>query len=376
MDEYKKFREKVRNWLEENAPPQLRMSSGGWFSGWFSVDIELVRRWQRKAYEAGFIGISWPKEYGGWGEDPFKEIIVREEFAKFNVPYDGIGLGIPVVGPTLLAHGTEEQKKRYIKKILTAEEIWCQGFSEPTAGSDLANIQTKAEDKGEYFEVSGQKIWSSFAHVADFMLLLARTGSVSDRHKGLVMLIVDMKSQGVKVSPIRQITGNADFNIVYLDKVKVPKENMIGKIGDGWKIAMSTLNRERLNVGIATVFAAERVMRQLLSLFTADHEEIKDLAVEIYAVKSYYKRIIEKIKKGYDVGPEITPIKIKGSESLQRVYEEAVKNMGIEALVIEEGFPNSWIIGLLGSRGRTIAGGTSEILRNVIGEVILGLPKG
>jgi len=373
MEEYKEFRAKVRKWLEDNAPPELKMSSGGWFSGWFSVDVELVRKWQRKAYEAGYIGISWPKEYGGWGEDPFKEIIVREEFAKFNVPYDGIGLGIPVVGPTLLAHGNEEQKKRYIKKILTAEEIWCQGFSEPNAGSDLANIQTKAEDKGEYFEVTGQKIWSSFAHVADFMLLLARTGSPSDRHKGLVMLILDMKSQGVRVSPIKQITGNTDFNIVYLDKVKVPKENVIGKVGEGWRIAMSTLNRERLNVGIATVFAAERAIMQLLSIIR--NQEVEDLAIEIYAIKSYYKRIIERIRKGYDIGPEITLVKLKGSESLQRVYEEAVRNIGLEGLVIEEGFPKSWIIGLLGSRGRTIAGGTSEILRNVIGEIILGLPK-
>jgi alkylation response protein AidB-like acyl-CoA dehydrogenase len=371
MEEYEAFRERVRKWLNDNAPIELRKSIGGWFSGWFTVDPEVVKKWQRKAYEAGFIGISWPKEYGGWGQDPFKEIIVREEFARANVPYDGIGLGIPVVGPVLLAHGSEEQKKRYIKKILTAEEIWCQGFSEPNAGSDLANVQTRAEDKGEYFEVNGQKIWSSFAHIADYMLLLARTGE--DRYKGLTMMIVDMKSSGIKVTPIKQITGNQDFNIIYLEKVKVPKENIIGKVGEGWKIAMSTLNRERLNVGVATVFAAERTMREFLRIYYDD--ELLDLATEILGVKYYYKRIIERIKKGFDVGPEVTPIKIRGSESLQRVFEEAIKRMGIESLVLEEYNPE-WIMGLLGSRGRTIAGGTSEILRNLVGEVVLGLPKG
>lgn len=310
---------------------------------------------------------------GGWGENPIKEIIVREEFAKAGVPYATVGLGVSVVGPAIILNGTEEQKKKHIRRILTAEDVWCQGFSEPQAGSDLAGIKTKAEDKGEYFLVNGQKIWSSYAHLANYCLLLTRTGDVSERHKGLTMLIVDMKSEGIRVSPIKQITGRSEFNTVYFNNVKVPKENVVGKIGEGWKVAMSTLNYERLNIG-TILFTVERLIREL----SINNDQLFNTAEEIVALKSFYKRILERLKKGYIAGPEAAVIKLVASEAIQRVYENAMANMGIEGLVMERepGFRPEIAYGFLASRSITIAGGTSEILRNLLGEVVLGLPKG
>jgi alkylation response protein AidB-like acyl-CoA dehydrogenase len=366
--ELEEYRIKVKEWIRKNVPEEIRIKGD-------MAPPDVLRNWQRKIYEAGYLGVSWPKEHGGWGEDPIKEIIVREEFAKAGVPYATVGLGVSVVGPAILLNGSEEQKKKYIKRILTAEDIWCQGFSEPQAGSDLAGIKTKAEDKGEYFIVNGQKIWSSYAHLANYCFLLARTGEPSERHKGLTMLIVDMKSEGVKVSPIRQITGRSEFNTVYFNNVKVPKENVVGKIGEGWKVAMSTLNYERLNIG-TILFTVERLVRDLIK--DMHNDQLFNTAEDIIALKSFYKRILERIKKGYIVGPEAAVIKLIASEAIQRVYENAVSNSSINVLIMESkpGFRPDLVYGLLASRAITIAGGTSEILRNLLGEVVLGLPKG
>ncbi|MEM3995230.1 MAG: acyl-CoA dehydrogenase family protein, partial [Thermofilum sp.] len=365
QEELDEYRAKVREWINSNVPEEIKNKGE-------LAPPEVLREWQRKIYEAGYLGVSWPKEYGGWGENPIKEIIVREEFAKSGIPYTTLGLGVSVVGPAILLNGTEEQKKKYIRRILTAEDIWCQGFSEPSAGSDLAAIKTKAEDKGDYFIVNGQKIWSSYAHLANYCLLLARTDSSSERHKGLTMLIVDMKSEGIRVTPIRQITGRSEFNTVYFNNVKVPKENVVGKIGEGWKVAMSTLNYERLNLG-TILFTVERLIRELIK--DNPNEQMFNTAEEIIALKSFYKRILERIKKGYIVGPEAAVIKLVASEAIQRVYENAVSNMDMKVLVMENkpGFRQDIAYGLLASRAITIAGGTSEILRNLLGEVVLGL---
>ncbi|ACP34482.1 acyl-CoA dehydrogenase domain protein [Sulfolobus islandicus Y.G.57.14] len=365
-DELEEYRSKIREWIRNNVPEEI--SSKG-----DMAPPEILREWQRRIYEAGYLGVSWPKEYGGWGENPIKEIIVREEFAKAGVPYATVGLGVSVVGPAIILNGTEEQKKKYIRRILTAEDIWCQGFSEPQAGSDLAGIKTKAEDKGDHFLVNGQKIWSSYAHLANYCLLLTRTGDVSERHKGLTMLVVDMKSEGIRISPIKQITGRSEFNTLYFSNVKVPKENVVGNVGEGWKVAMSTLNYERLNIG-TILFTVERLVREL----SINNEQLFNTAEDIVALKSFYKRVLERLKKGYVAGPEAAVIKLVASEAIQRVYENAVANAGIEGLVMENGagFRPEIIYGLLASRAITIAGGTSEILRNLLGEVVLGLPKG
>lgn len=359
MDEGE-FRERLRKWIIENAPLNL-MGKKILFDTVEIENYEELRSWQRKLYEAGYLGITWPKEYGGQGLDPIYEIVAYEEFLKAGLPYGrSLGsIGLMVAGPAILKHGSEEQKRRYLPRILSAQDIWCQGFSEPEAGSDLANISTMAKDKGDYFEINGQKIWSSYAHIADYMLLLARTGS--DKYKGLTMFIVDMKQEGVKTSPINQITGKSEFNIVYLNNVKVTKDNVVGNVNEGWKVAMTVLNHERFFLGVSMLFSSKRLLEEF---------NIPELREEVKGLEAFYKRLLIKVRKGEEIDALGAVLKLVASEVLQKIYERAVTEMDLSK-IMEEG----WYLGMLASRGRTIAGGTSEIIRNLIGERILKLPK-
>ncbi|MEM4086419.1 MAG: acyl-CoA dehydrogenase family protein [Saccharolobus sp.] len=355
------FRAKLRDWISRNAPESLKNRKILFDTVEFDDYTEL-RQWQRRLYEAGYLGITWPKEYGGQGLDPIYEVIAYEEFIRAGLPYGrSLGsIGLMVAAPAILKHGNEDQKKKYIRRILTAEDVWCQGFSEPGAGSDLAAIKTKAEDKGDYFIVNGQKIWSSYAHLADYMILLARTGD--DKYKGLSMFIVDMKQDGIKVSPINQITGKSDFNTVYFTNVKIPKENVIGKIGEGWKIAMTVLNHERFSLGITMLFAAKKALEDL-----KDGEEIRE---DLEGLEAFYRRLLVKLRRGEEIDVEGAILKLVSSELLQKIYEIAVTKHDLETIMRDK-----WYLGMISSRGRTIAGGTSEILRNLIGERALDLPK-
>ncbi|MEM0092707.1 MAG: acyl-CoA dehydrogenase family protein [Saccharolobus sp.] len=355
------FRAKLRDWISRNAPESLKNRKILFETVEFDDYTEL-RQWQRRLYESGYLGITWPKEYGGQGLDPIYEVIAYEEFIRAGLPYGrSLGsIGLMVAAPAILKHGNEDQKKKYIRRILTAEDIWCQGFSEPSAGSDLAAIKTKAEDKGDYFIVNGQKIWSSYAHLADYMILLARTGD--DKYKGLSMFIVDMKQDGIKVSPINQITGKSDFNTVYFTNVKIPKENVIGKIGEGWKIAMTVLNHERFSLGITMLFTAKKALEDL-----KDGEEIRE---DLEGLEAFYRRLLVKLRRGEEIDVEGAILKLVSSELLQKIYEIAVTKHDLETIMRDK-----WYLGMISSRGRTIAGGTSEILRNLIGERALDLPK-
>jgi alkylation response protein AidB-like acyl-CoA dehydrogenase len=365
------FRKNLQEWIRNNAPSSL----AGKRILFDTVELdnyEELMTWQRKLYEAGYLGITWPKEYGGQGLDPIYETIAYEEFIRAGLPYGrSLGsIGLMVVGPAILYHGSEEQKRKYIPRILRAEDIWCQGFSEPSAGSDLASIKTRAEEKGEYYVINGEKIWSSYAHLANYMILLARTSE--DKYRGLTMFIVDMKQEGIKAIPIQQITGKSEFSSVYLQNVIVPKSNIIGNIGDGWKVAMSVLNHERFTVGITLLFSAkisleylkERAKIKGISLNT---EELEDKIESLY---SFYERLLNKLRKGDVIESESAILKLVASELLQSIYELAILNFDLNEIMNEK-----WYIGMLSSRGRTIAAGTSEILRNLIGERILKLPK-
>jgi hypothetical protein len=365
------FRRNLREWIKNNAPPSLAGKRILFDTVEFD-NYEELRAWQRKLYEAGYLGITWPKEYGGQGLDPIYEAIAYEEFIRAGLPYGrSLGsIGLMVVAPAILNHGNEEQKRKYLPRILRAEDIWCQGFSEPSAGSDLASIKTRAEEKGEYFIINGQKIWSSYAHLANYMILLARTGE--DRYRGLTMFIVDMKQEGIKVSPIQQITGKSEFNSIYLQNVIVPKSNIIGSIGDGWKVAMTVLNHERFAVGITLLFSAKISLEYLkerakIKGISLDIEELEDKIEGLY---SFYERLLNKLRKGNIIESESAILKLVASELLQSVYELAVIKFDLNEIMNEK-----WYIGMLSSRGRTIAAGTSEILRNLIGERILKLPK-
>jgi len=370
MSAYEEFRRYVREFFRTNAPRELRMRR------FVEIDdpkyVEIAVRWHRKLYEAGLVGISWPREYGGFGDDIRKELIVRDEALRAGVLYPGCpGLGLSVAGPAILFHGTEEQKMTYLRRILNCDDIWAQGFSEPQAGSDLAAITTRAEDKGDYFVITGQKVWSSAFHLANYYLLLARTGSVEERHKGLTMFIVDTRSEGITYRPIKQINGRSGFSAVFLDGVKVPKSNVVGKVGEGWRVAMTTLNFERLNIGGFFVYAAEALARKL-----AEHSRDPDtlaLLEEALALKKLYERMLTRALMGQTVGPEAASIKLVGSELIERINVTAISKLGPEALV--EGDLYEWAFGYIDSKSYTIFSGTSEILRNLIGELVLGLPK-
>ncbi len=248
--EQEAFRMELRQWIADNLDPELRVYDAMDERVAASREVFEKRRvWQAKLYAAGWAGIAWPREFGGRGAGLIEQIIYNEEYARARAPIVPGYLGLGMCGPTLIQFGTEEQKRRYVKRILSAEDIWCQGYSEPNAGSDLANVQTRAEDKGDYFVLNGQKTWTSAAQYADWMFMLARTDPKAPKHKGISYLLLDMKTKGVQVRPLVVASGHAHFNEVFFEDVQVPKENLVGPKNDGWRVAMGTLSYERAFVG-------------------------------------------------------------------------------------------------------------------------------
>jgi alkylation response protein AidB-like acyl-CoA dehydrogenase len=351
------FREGVRAWLRENLP------------------AEPGREWSRKIYDAGYAGLTWPVEYGGRGEPYSHQAIVLEEFARAEAPQHMGVIGLGMAGPTIMAHGSEEQKQRYLSKILSAEEIWCQGFSEPGAGSDLAAVRTRVEPRDGHFLVNGQKVWSSFAHIADHCILVGLGDPEAPRYRGLTYVIVDMKAPGVEVRPLRQITGEAEFNEIFFTDVEVPRENLLGEIGGGWQVAMTTLLHERGTLGFALGGALELQVTKLLALAkqrAADDPLIRDRVaqewIELQALKLTNYRSLTKLMQTGIPGPEGSGAKLHWSEQNQRLTKLAMEILGGE----DDGY---WRHQQLRSRGNTIEAGTSEILRNIISERVLGLPR-
>jgi alkylation response protein AidB-like acyl-CoA dehydrogenase len=326
-------------------------------------------------FDAGYAGLTWPEEYGGRGAPYNHQAIVLEEFARAEAPQHVGVIGLGMAGPTIMAHGTEEQKRRYLPKILSAEEIWCQGFSEPGAGSDLSAVRTRIDDRGDTFVLNGQKVWSSFAHVADFCILIGRSDPESERHAGLTYVIVDMKAPGVEVRPLRQITGEAEFNEIFLTDVEVPKENLLGEIGGGWQVAMTTLLHERGTLGFALSGVLEAQVRRLVALAKArnGHDAIvRDRIAHEWIVQqalkmTNYRALTTMMQTGIP-GPEGSAVKLAWSEANQRLTKLAMEILEGE----DDGY---WRHQQLRSRGNTIEAGTSEILRNIIAERVLGLPR-
>jgi alkylation response protein AidB-like acyl-CoA dehydrogenase len=351
------FRESVRAWLQENLPAGDQ------------------RDWSKKLHEAGFAGLTWPQEYGGRGAPYSHQAIVFEEFARAEAPPHVGVIGLGMAGPTIMAHGTEEQKRRYLPKILSAEEIWCQGFSEPDAGSDLSAVRTSIAEQDGHFVVSGQKVWSSFAHMADFCILVGRSDPASERHAGLTYVIVDMRAPGVEVRPLRQITGESEFNEIFFEGVEVPRENLLGEIGSGWQVAMTTLLHERGTLGFALAGVLETQVRKLVALAKtrgADDPIIRDRVarewIELQALKFTNYRSLTTLMQTGIPGPEGSGSKLHWSEQNQRLTKLAMEILGGE----DDGY---WGHQQLRSRGNTIEAGTSEILRNIIAERVLGLPR-
>jgi alkylation response protein AidB-like acyl-CoA dehydrogenase len=389
--EQEQFRSQVREWLRENLPPDLCIDD--------PMDERIApnrdvfdrrRAWQRKLAGAGWVGLAWPKDYGGRQASLIEQIIFDEEYFRARAPilpgYSGVGL----LGPTLMQWGTEEQKKKYLPRILPGEDIWCQGYSEPGAGSDLAGLQTRAELKGDYFIVSGQKVWTSGAQFADKMFLLARTDPNAPKHKGISYLLLDnMGSEGVEVRPLVVMNGHHHFNEVFFDNVRIPRENLVGPVNEGWKVAVTTLAFERGIAGGGGHTSQVRRLAELAQSFEIEgrtawecewvRQELAQFMIECEAAKYTRLRSLTRRLKGLPPGPEGSILKLYGSELGVRIASFVSQMLGEYALLGEatDAVPDAprWQQRVLSSRQYTIAGGTSEIQKNILGERQLGLPK-
>ncbi len=373
------FRTEVRAWIEANLPDGLQGHRGGAAR----FDEPGLREWSRSLHEAGYAGLTWPAEYGGGGQPYGHQAIFLEEMARAEAPPHVGVIGLGMAGPTIISHGSDAQKARHLEKILSAEEIWCQGFSEPGAGSDLAGVRASARLDGDRFVVDGQKVWSSFAHIADWCLLLARSDPGSQRHDGLTYLIVDMRSPGVEVRPLRQITGEAEFNEIFFTGVEVPAENTLGEIGQGWQVAMTTLLHERGTLGFALTAALEVSVRKLIELARErgatplQRDAIAREWIESQAVRMTAYRSLTQLMRTGIPGPEGSILKLHWSEANQRLTKLALELLGTDAPLAGENaaYGGFWQHAQLRSRGNTIEAGTSEILRNIVAERVLGLPR-
>jgi alkylation response protein AidB-like acyl-CoA dehydrogenase len=365
------FRDELREWLAENNPGEEPAG-----------DIEAFgfrRDWQRKLHEAGYAGLSWPKEYGGRGATLIEQALFNEEMVRARAPMTANVLGLVMGGPVVIAHGTEEQKERFLEPILTAEEIWCQGFSEPESGSDLASLKTKAVKSNGEWVVTGQKVWTTFAHESKYCMLVARTDFDAPKHKGLTYFIMDMEQEAVQVRPLRQITGEAEFNELFIEEARIPDENVIGGEGNGWMVAITTLMHERAGLGFGSAIQLKIAIGELMDLARQRgvdqdpviRQKIAQLYIEAECLRLTASRgLTQQMKTGIP-GPEGSLVKWQWSDSNQAVTELAMDIMGADAPVVDD----KWTYRFLRARANSIEGGTTEILKNIVAERVLGLPR-
>jgi alkylation response protein AidB-like acyl-CoA dehydrogenase len=388
--EQEAFRQRVRAWLEASIPREWRAVRNPDIPR--AEAFDMLRRWQRQLYDAGFIGLTWPREAGGAGLTFLEEMVLHQEMALAKAPPILNILGVGMAGPTIIAYGTDEQKKRYPPKILSGEEIWCQGYSEPDAGSDLASLQTRAVKDGDTWVINGQKVWTSLAHIADWMMLLARTDPDAPRHKGITYFLLDMHAPGVTVKPLKQITGDDEFNEVFFDNVRVHESQVLGGVNNGWAVGLTTLMYERLALGFGLQVRLRIALDGLIDLarrmekdgrvITKDpvmRQKLAQLWIDTESLKYTGARAVTKLLRGELPGPEASAGKMVWVETHQRLQELAMEIQGPYAQVrggdraVDGGL---WQYTFLRSRANSIEGGTTEIQKNIIGERVLGLPKG
>jgi alkylation response protein AidB-like acyl-CoA dehydrogenase len=380
------FREEVRDWLEANLPKENKALGEDEFDD-DPASFEFRRDWQRKLGEAGYLAMHWPKEYGGGGRTLVEQVIFNEEYAKANAPQPVNSLGLNLVGPTLMTHGTEEQRKRFLKNILTADEIWCQGYSEPNAGSDLAGLQTKAELVGDEFVINGQKIWTTLAPFGDWIFVLCRTDPEAPKHQGISYILCDMHQPGVEMRPIRQMTGTSGFGEVFFTNARTPKDMLVGNLNDGWRVAMTTLMFERGGNILGSAVRFRRMMSQLRELAEATkrnggsaiddpvlRQELGRRLVEVEILRRNSERAMSPLLNGESPGPESSMGKLFWSEWYVKATELAMEILGHDGLINKQS--NAWLLEYLAARASTIYTGTSEIQRNILAERVLGLPRG
>ena len=366
------FRAELRAWLAVNVPRQSLPET-------LEDEAAYLTAWQRRLFDSGWAAVHWPRAYGGRGASLTETAIFQEEMARARAPQMMNRVGINNVGPTLIAHGSEAQRRRYLAKILSAEEIWCQLYSEPNAGSDLAALRTRAERQGDHFVVNGQKVWTSYAQFAAFGILLARTDPSAPPHRGISCLLVDMRSPGITIRPLRQLTGSAEFSETFFDNVLVPRENLIGAENDGWKVATTTLAHER---GTAFSFK-EQVLHKIYV------DELGELlrggggasdpvlrqryaarVIEVEILRLHNCRTMTRLARGELPGAESSIVKLFWAE-----LSQALTALGVEVLGAAGQLPSRWQQRMLWSLCGSIAGGTNEIQRNIIATRLLGLPR-
>lgn len=365
------FRREVRDWLANHNPDPAPVDEDGRFAHRIA--------WQRTLYEAGWAGLDWREEFGGRGATPTETAIFYEELAAAGLPMPANGVALMLVAPTLMVWGTPEQKARFLDPIRSGEEIWCQGFSEPGSGSDLASVSTRAVRDGNEWVVNGQKIWTSFARWSKWCALVVRTDLDAPRHKGLSFLILDMEADGVDVRPIKQMTGDSEYHEVFLDNVRIPADRIVGAPGQGWMVALTMLMNERAGLGFA-LQATQR--RQLDALFDAAiasgavkdtrvADRLGDLQIRVETLKFVAWRTLTAVESGGQPGPEGSIGKWLWSETAQLLSDFALELLGPQALTLG----NEWSFEFLRGPGYTIEGGTTEVQKNIIAEHVLGLPK-
>jgi len=389
--EQEAFRVRLRHWLQENLPPGWGTDGYPPFRS-YAAEVEFMRDWQAKLYGAGWCGFSWPKEYGGAGGTLVEQAIYNEEMARAQAPELINKVGVNNVGPTLINYGTEEQKRRFLSKILSAEDIWCQLFSEPGAGSDLAGLRTKAERYGDGYRLTGQKVWTSYAEFSRWAICLARTDPSASKHKGITYCIVDMHAPGISIRPLRQLTGGAEFNEVFLDAVFVPREFVIGRENDGWSVAMNTLAHER---GTAYLFKEQvkqkiavdrlvQILRQRSAAGRPVHRalraEVMRAYINVEIMRCLNLDTMTRLQRGQEPGGDSSLKKEFWTRLTQHLHETALavegpfaQLMGGDPRAVDQGrFQQSFLY----SRSQSISGGTSEVQLNIIATRLLGLPKG
>ncbi len=383
------FRRQVRAWLDDNLPTSgLRGFERN--ADRDQSTLNRLKAWQRRVQEAGYLALAWPKEYGGQAMDPVRQSIVNEEMVRAKAPALIGGMGIAMVGPTLISWGDDEQKTRYLPKILAAEEIWCQGYSEPGAGSDLASLRTRAILEGDEFVVNGQKVWTSNAHFADMMFCLVRTDPDAPKHRGISYVLIDMKTPGITVKPLVQMTGERGFNEVFFDNVRVPRQNLVGKLNEGWMVANATLFHERNMLGSTTT--TRMLLNRLKALAASTmrggrplaqdpvfRQRLADLEIRVEAMNYHMLRQLTDSIRGRNPGLGAWVNKLVGTDLNHDLATAAMEAMGDYATLarddrhaLDRGFwPYEWMFSL----GLVIGGGTSHIQKNIIAERGLKLPK-
>ena len=388
--EQARFRAEVRTWLSANLP-------AGWGTRSYVLpetpeeEVAFLRDWQRKLYDGGGAGLDWPRAYGGRELGVFEQIIHLEEYTRARGPnLISMSVGSTLVGPTLIAKGAEWQRERFLQPILRGEEVWCQGFSEPNAGSDLASLRTRGEVSGEELIVNGQKTWTSFAQQADWCILVVRTNPDAPKHKGLTFVLLDMQTPGITIRPLVEMTGHAWFNEVFFDDVRIPLENVVGEIDGGWEIVTTTLAVERgssaqharLIADIERLIAIARATPRGTGTLADDpliRQKLVDYAAHAMILRMTAYRNASALEKTGVPGPEGSTMKLLWSELDQRVKQTAIEILGAaglvqkgDALAMDEGY---WAYELLWSRAGTIYAGTSEVQRNIVAQRVLGLPR-